>query len=72
MRFIFAVAGWSGFAYDPDPQSCVGKFSFFPVPPKEKYYLLESGYPNQIGYLVPFKGSAYHIPEFQLRSARPL
>jgi len=36
-----------------------------------KYYLVDSGYPNRLGYLAPFKGSTYHIPEFRRRSGRP-
>ena len=35
-----------------------------------KYYLVDSGYPNRVGYLAPFKGSTYHIPELWLRSGR--
>ena len=29
-----------------------------------KYYLVDSGYPNRDGYLAPYKGHTYHIPEF--------
>ena len=36
-----------------------------------KYYLVDSGYPNRVGYLAPFKGSTYHISEFRLRSGHP-
>jgi hypothetical protein len=32
-----------------------------------KYYLVDSGYPNRTGYLAPYKGSTYHLPEFYLR-----
>ncbi|KAL6642885.1 hypothetical protein ACP70R_021066 [Stipagrostis hirtigluma subsp. patula] len=49
----------------------LANFPSFPVPPKGKYYLVDSGYPNRIGYLAPFKGSTYHIPEFRARSGRP-
>ena len=31
---------------------------------------MDSGYPNRIGYLAPFKGSTYHILEFRLRNGR--
>ena len=34
-------------------------------------YLVDSGYPNRIGYLAPFKGSTYHIPEFHHHSGPP-
>eukprot|EP00267_Zea_mays_P040633 XP_008680777.2 uncharacterized protein LOC103655879 [Zea mays] len=72
MRFIFAVAGWPGSAHDTRILNhALANFPSFPLPPKGKYYLVDSGYPNRTGYLAPFKGSAYHIPEFQLRSGRP-
>ena len=31
------------------------------------YYLVDSGYPNREGYLAPYKGQTYHLPEFRLR-----
>ncbi|EEE58803.1 hypothetical protein OsJ_10354 [Oryza sativa Japonica Group] len=30
-----------------------------------KFYLVDSGYPNQLGYLSPYKGTKYHLPEFR-------
>ena len=36
----------------------------------DKYYLVDSGYPNRTGYLAPFKGSTYHLPEFRIRWQR--
>lgn len=30
-----------------------------------KYYLVDSGYANRPGYLAPYKGSKYHLPEFR-------
>ena len=30
-----------------------------------KYYLVDSGYPNCPGYLAPYKGTKYHLPEYQ-------
>jgi hypothetical protein len=32
----------------------------------DKYYLVDSGYPNQLGYLAPYKGTKYHLQEFRL------
>jgi hypothetical protein len=32
---------------------------------------VDSGYPNRIGYLAPYKGSTYHIPEFRHRTGPP-
>jgi hypothetical protein len=31
---------------------------------------VDSGYPNRTGYLAPYKGSTYHLPEFHLRRQR--
>lgn len=30
-----------------------------------KFYLVDSGYPNRLGYLAPYKGTKYHLPEFR-------
>jgi hypothetical protein len=30
-----------------------------------KYYLVDSGYPNETGYLGPFRNTKYHLPEFR-------
>jgi hypothetical protein len=29
-----------------------------------KYYLVDSGYSITVGYLAPYKGTMYHLPEF--------
>ena len=29
-----------------------------------KYYVVDAGYPNRPGYLCPYKGERYHIPEW--------
>ncbi|KAL7253267.1 hypothetical protein ACSBR1_007743 [Camellia fascicularis] len=31
-----------------------------------KYYLVNNGYPNRIGYLAPFKGSLDHHQQFRI------
>ena len=30
-----------------------------------KYYLVNLGYPMKRGFLAPYKGERYHIPDFQ-------
>jgi hypothetical protein len=30
-----------------------------------KYYIVDDGYPNRPGYLAPFKGTRYHIPDWR-------
>jgi hypothetical protein len=37
----------------------------FPHPPLARYYLVDLGFPSQRGYLAPYKGQRYYIPEFQ-------
>jgi len=32
-----------------------------------EYYLVDSGYPNEYGYLGPYRGERYHLPEFHRR-----
>jgi len=29
-----------------------------------KYYIVDAGYPNRPGYLAPYKGERYHLPEW--------
>jgi hypothetical protein len=29
-----------------------------------KYYVVDVGYPNRPGYLAPYKGERYHLPEY--------
>ena len=36
----------------------------------EKYYLVDLGYPNRIGFLAPFRNSWYHVADFA-RGDRP-
>jgi len=30
-----------------------------------KYYHVDAGYPNRLGYLSPYKGERYHIPDWR-------
>ena len=32
-----------------------------------KYYLVDVGYPNEYGYLGPYKGERYHFQEYRRR-----
>ncbi|KAG8485349.1 hypothetical protein CXB51_021766 [Gossypium anomalum] len=40
------------------------------VPEARKYYLVDSGYPQMKGYLGPYRGQRYHLPDF--RRGRPV
>jgi hypothetical protein len=67
MRFTFVVTGWPGSAHDTRVflDTLVTFKNKFPHPPQDKYYLVDSGYPNKKGYLAPYKGQRYHVPEWQ-------
>ena len=67
MRFTFVVTGWPGSAHDTRVflDTLVTYKKNFPHPPQGKYYLVDSGYPNRKGYLAPYKGQRYHVPEWQ-------
>jgi hypothetical protein len=34
-----------------------------------KYYMVDAGYPNRLGYLAPYKGQRYHIPYWRRGTA---
>ncbi|CAA0838957.1 Unknown protein [Striga hermonthica] len=36
----------------------------FPWPPEGKYYVVDSGYANIPGFLSPYRGDRYHLPEW--------
>ncbi|XP_004964672.1 uncharacterized protein LOC101786969 [Setaria italica] len=67
MRFTFAVTGWPGSVHDMRVFSdALNKYGDkFPHPPAGKFYLVDSGYANRPGYLAPYKGTKYHLPEFR-------
>ena len=31
----------------------------------ENFYLIDSGYPNRSGFLAPYNGTKYHVPEWR-------
>ncbi|XP_025636198.1 uncharacterized protein [Arachis hypogaea] len=67
MEFTFALVGWEGTAYDRRVfLYAIGTSELnFQKPPPGKYYLVDAGYPEKIGYLGPYKGATYHLPEFR-------
>ncbi|KAL9668287.1 hypothetical protein QQ045_002667 [Rhodiola kirilowii] len=69
MLFTFVNAGWEGSVHDITvlKDSINQANHCFPHPPTGKYYLVDSGYPNTLGYLAPYKDKSarYHIPDFR-------
>ncbi|CAL8134875.1 unnamed protein product [Prunus armeniaca] len=72
MQFIFACAGWEGTAHDTRVflSALRNNALNFPKPPNGKYYLVDAGYPQMSGYLGPYKGERYHLPDFR-RGTQP-
>ncbi|XP_034912237.1 uncharacterized protein [Populus alba] len=69
MQFMFVWAGWEGSAHDTRIflEAIDNSNINFPKPPEGKYYLVDAGYPNEYGYLGPYKGERYHFQEFRRR-----
>lgn len=67
MLYTFVNVGCEGSAHDITvwKDSISNKDLSFPQPLTGKYYLVDSGYPNTIGYLTPYKETRYHQKEFQ-------
>ncbi|XP_020872958.1 putative nuclease HARBI1 [Arabidopsis lyrata subsp. lyrata] len=42
--------------------------SEFPLPPSEKYYVVDSGYPNKQGFLAPYRSSRNSVVRYHMSS----
>ncbi|KAM3318532.1 hypothetical protein ACQJBY_035974 [Aegilops geniculata] len=67
MHFMYTSVGQPGSMHDTSVlyHAIEADKDTFPHPPKGKYYLVDAGYPNRPGYLAPYKGERYHVPDFQ-------
>ncbi|XP_050150053.1 uncharacterized protein LOC126625017 [Malus sylvestris] len=65
MQFTFAYAGWEVTAHDTKVFLSVLRNPnlYFSKPRNGKYYLVDAGYLQMIGYLGPYKGERYHLPD---------
>ncbi|XP_059655699.1 uncharacterized protein LOC132302780 isoform X2 [Cornus florida] len=43
----------------------------FAIKGARKYYLVDSGYANQPGFLAPYRGQRYHFQEYRRASQQP-
>ncbi|XP_072148481.1 uncharacterized protein [Setaria viridis] len=66
MRFTYVAAGQLGSLHDTSVlyHALEANVNVFPHPPQGKYYVVDAGYPNCPGYLAPYKGERYHLPEW--------
>lgn len=67
LQFIFVYPGWEGSATDSRVLRAVldDPDQNFPPIPEGKYYLVDTGYVNMDGFVAPFPGIRYHLPEYQ-------
>ncbi|KAK9277805.1 hypothetical protein L1049_027361 [Liquidambar formosana] len=64
MKFTYVLAGWEGSARDSKVlQSSLRNRQDKLVVPTGKYYLVDAGYPNSLGFLAPYRGVRYHQNE---------
>ncbi|XP_071718684.1 uncharacterized protein [Rutidosis leptorrhynchoides] len=68
--FTYVSVGWEGSAHDTRVfmHSIQNNSMNFPQPPEGKYYLVDKGYPDRKGYLVPYPKTRYHQSQFQKES----
>ncbi|XP_059663795.1 uncharacterized protein LOC132309508 [Cornus florida] len=73
MMFTYVVAGWEGFANDSKMlnETINNEDLHFPMPPKGKYYLVDFGYANQLGFLASYRGQRYHFQEYRRAHRQP-
>ena len=65
MRYSYVLAGWEGSAHDVRVlYSALNlKYKAF-EPPAGKYFLGDAGYFNRKYLLVPYRGTRYHLKEW--------
>ncbi|XP_068663047.1 uncharacterized protein [Aristolochia californica] len=64
MQFTYILAGWEGSATDSRVlKSALTRRDKLYVP-EGKYYLVDAGYTNLLGFSAPYRGTRYHLQEF--------
>ncbi|KAL0411768.1 UNVERIFIED_CONTAM: hypothetical protein Slati_3766500 [Sesamum latifolium] len=64
MRFIYVLAGWEGSAADARVlRDAISRPNGLKIP-RDNYYLVDSGYSNGEGFLLPYRGVRYHLKEW--------
>ncbi|GJY30683.1 ALP1-like protein [Tanacetum coccineum] len=64
MQFIYVLPGWEGSLHDGRVlRDAISRPQGLRVP-RGNYYLVDVGYCNANGFLVPYRGQPYHLQEF--------
>ena len=65
MKFVYVLSGWEGSATDSRVlRDAVTRNNGFKVP-LGNYYLADAGYVNGNGFLAPYRGTTYHLREWE-------
>ncbi|GMN65757.1 hypothetical protein TIFTF001_034845 [Ficus carica] len=68
MKFTYMLAGYEGSSHDAIMLEEAIAFHGFPLPPRGKFNLADSGYANKEGFLSPYRRETYHLPEYRRRT----
>ncbi|CAN6180622.1 unnamed protein product [Urochloa humidicola] len=72
MRFTYVGVGMAGACHDMAVLREAWAEGHFPHPPPGRYYLVDSGYASERGYLTPHRKTRYHLQQFMDRPPRDL
>ncbi|XP_061374222.1 protein ALP1-like [Gastrolobium bilobum] len=65
MKFVYVLPGWEGSASDARVlRDAINRRNGLKVP-TGYYYLVDAGYTNGDGFLVPYRGTRYHLSEWR-------
>ncbi|KAL5717564.1 hypothetical protein ACHQM5_010547 [Ranunculus cassubicifolius] len=67
LQFTYVLAGWEGSAHDARVLEDSLKIDNRLKVPEGKYYLVDAVNTNQKGFLAPFRGTRYHLNEWDVR-----
>lgn len=70
LQFCFVYPGWEGSAHDTRVVEDAQERGGFHTP-EGKYWLADAGYPNKYPFLVPYRGTRYHLREQALANQKP-
>ncbi|XP_034679765.1 uncharacterized protein LOC117909822 [Vitis riparia] len=67
MIFRFVVVGWEGTAHDSRvlTETIRNPQHNFPMPPSEKYYLVDAAYTHTRGFMAPYRNVRYWLSDFR-------
>ncbi|KAK6160636.1 hypothetical protein DH2020_004017 [Rehmannia glutinosa] len=71
LNFTFVLAGWKGSANDSRKLPHIVSANQTLVTTPGKYYVVDSGYANFPGFLSPYHGERYHLPEWVGSNSNP-